>query len=403
MNTDVVIVGAGPGGCILSYLLARSGVNTILLEQHDRLDREFRGYFFQPLVLKIFKQMGLLHEILQIEHQKIQSFHFIDHGKTILSVRFDELPKPYNYGLIMSQPLLLQFFIDRALKYNHFVYLNGTAAKELIHEGDTMKGLKVRQKKGNELNIQSRLIVGADGRYSTVRKLAGIQTEKENEKFDFVWFDMPVLESQKYPYQIQIEDEGMLVYIPKGRNVVQIGWVIQKGTYSELKKKGIEYFRKLLMAIDPKLKNELPSHLHDFKQCSVLNVQVATANQWVKDGLMIIGDAAHTPSPFGGQGNSLAIQDAVVAHSTIMKALEQKSFTHSSLRQYEEMRRPSVTKIQHIQRRQAQILGVSHPLLARLRRSIFPLYEKTPLFTTVRNQMTLGTQELKLETRYFLD
>ena len=403
MNTDVMVVGAGPGGCILSYLLARSGIKTVLLEQHDSLDREFRGYFFQPLVLKIFEQMGLLHDILKIEHNKVETFQFKDHGKTILTVRFDELPKPYNYGLIMSQPLLLQFFIDRALKYDHFVYLNGTVAREFIQKEEKIKGLKVRQKNGNELSIQGRLIVGADGRYSTVRKLAGIEMEKENQKFDFVWFDLPISKDKELPYQIQIEDEGMLVSIPKGKNIVQIGWVIQKGTYPELRKKGIEDFRKLLIAINPALENELTRHLHDFKQCSVLNVQVATANQWVKDRLMLIGDAAHTPSPFGGQGNSLAIQDAVVAHKTIMKAFEQNSFTYLTLRRYEGVRRPSVAKIQSLQRRQAQLLGIRHPLLSQLRRSIFPLYEKTPLYKMVRKQMTLGTQELKLETKYFLD
>lgn len=402
MKCDVVIVGAGPGGSVLSYLLARSGVNTILIEQHDRLDREFRGYFFQPLVLKFFEQMGLLNDVLQIDHEKISAFHFIDHGKTLFSVRFDDLSKPYNYGLIMPQPLLLQFFINQALQYENFTYLSGAIAKDLIKEEDTITGVKIKQQK-EELIINSRLVVGADGRYSTIRKLAGIQVEKEDHKFDFVWFDMPKLKDKRYPLQIRIEEEGMLIYIPKGTNVVQVGWVIRKGTYPELRKKGIEYFQKLLKAVDPSLEEELPKHLLDFKQCSVLDIKVATANQWVQDGLMLIGDAAHIASPFSGQGNSLAIQDAVVAHDVIMKALEQKTLTIQSLKEYEEIRRPAVFKIQNIQRKQAELIGISNPLFLQLRRTIIPMIRKTALFTKMRDQLALGAQQLEVKTEYFQD
>ncbi|MBA4493088.1 FAD-dependent oxidoreductase [Paenactinomyces guangxiensis] len=402
MNTDVVIVGAGPGGCVLSYLLARSGVKTVLLERHDRLDREFRGYFFQPLVLKFFEQMGLLNDVLKMEHEKVDAFHFIDHGKTLFSVRFDDLPKPFNYGLIMSQPLLLQFLIDQALQYPNFTYLNGAIAKELIQEGSTIKGIKIKRRK-DEVTIKSGLVVGADGRYSTVRKLSKIQIEKEQHKFDFIWFDMPASKDRKYPLQIRIENKGMLIYIPKGSQVVQVGWVIRKGTYPEIKSKGIEHFQKQLIAVDPGLEEELPKHLLDFKQCSVLDIQTATAKQWVRDGLMLIGDAAHIASPFSGQGNSLAIQDAVVAHDVIMKALEQKSFSLPLLKRYEEIRRPAVLQIQRIQKRQADLIGISNPLLLQLRRAVIPLIGKTALFTKMRDQLALGAQQITVKTAYFKD
>jgi 2-polyprenyl-6-methoxyphenol hydroxylase-like FAD-dependent oxidoreductase len=389
MKADVVIVGAGPGGCVLGYLLARSGVKTVLLERHNRLDREFRGYFFQPLVLKFLDQMGLLNDILQIEHEKIDAFHFVDHGKTLFSVRFDDLSHPYNYGLQASQ-------------YDNFTYLSGVKATELVQEGTTTVGVKVIQKKEEE-TIQSRLVVGADGRYSTIRKLSGVQLEKEQHKFDFIWFDMPVLKGKKYPLQIQIEDEGMLIYIPKGPDVVQVGWVIRKGTYSEIKNKGIEDFQKQLITADPELEEELPQHLLDFKQCSVLDIQVATANQWVQDGLMLIGDAAHIASPFSGQGNSLAIQDAVVAHDVITKALTQvqSPLSMNLLKQYEEIMRPAVSQIQKIQRIQAELIGIKNPLLLHLRRAMVPLMLRTPLFNKMRNKLALGTKPLDIATFHF--
>ncbi|AAY60240.1 FAD-dependent oxidoreductase (plasmid) [Bacillus cereus] len=402
MKTDVVIVGAGPGGCFLSYLLARSGVKTVLLERHERLDREFRGYFFQPLVLKFFEQTGLLNDVLQIKHEKVDAFHFIDHGKTLFSVRFDELPKPYDYGLIMSQPLLLQFLIDQALQYDNFSYFSGTIAKEFIKEENKIAGIKAKQKK-QEIIIESRLVVGADGRYSTIRKLAGIPLDKESHQFDFVWFDMPALEGKRYLPHIQIEDEGMLIYIPKGSGVVQVGWVIRKGTYPDLRKKGIEYFQKQLIAVDPELEQQLSVYLHDFKQCSVLDIQVATSNQWVQDGLMLIGDAAHIASPFSGQGNSLAIQDAVVAHDVIMKALPQvqSSLAMHLLKQYEDIRRPAVSQIQKIQRIQAELIGVKNPLLLHLRRAVIPMISKTFLLKKMRNKIAIGIQPLDIATFHF--
>ncbi|WP_017154468.1 FAD-dependent oxidoreductase [Bacillus bingmayongensis] len=402
MKTDVVIVGAGPGGCFLSYLLARSGVKTVLLERYEHLNREFRGYFFQPQVLKFFEQTGLLNDVLQIKHEKVDAFHFIDHGKNLFSVRFDELPKPYDYGLIMSQPLLLQFLIDQALQYDNFSYFSGTMAKEFIKEENKIAGIKAKQK-NQEVIIQSRLVVGADGRYSTIRKLAGIQLDKESHQFDFVWFDMPALEGKRYLPHIKIENEGMLIYVPKGSGLVQVGWVIRKGTYSDLRRKGIESFQNQLITVDPELEQQLRVYLHDFKQCSVLDIQVATSNQWVHDGWMLIGDAAHIASPFSGQGNSLAIQDAVVAHDVIMKVLPkvQSSLPIHLLKQYEDIRRPAVSQIQKIQRIQAELIGVKNPLLLHLRRAVVPLISRTFLFKKMRNKIALGTQPLDVATFHF--
>jgi 2-polyprenyl-6-methoxyphenol hydroxylase-like FAD-dependent oxidoreductase len=304
----------------LSYLLARSGVGIALLERHQDLDREFRGYFFQPLVLKLFDQIGLLDKILQIPHQHVDVFKFVDHGKMLFEVRFDELDPPYNYGLNMPQPPLLEFFIREASQFPNFTYFGGTTAKELMKQDNSVIGLKARSAEG-EIELRSRLVVGADGRYSTIRKLADMSQTMDKFEFDFVWFDMPKTLEKDYPLQIKIEDRGMLIYIPKGEDLVQVGWVIRKKTYPELVKKGIDDFIRTLIAVEPDLQDALPQYLTSFKQCSVLDIQVGMTDEWVKDGLLLIGDAAHIASPFSGQGNSLAIQDAVVAHDAIMKAI----------------------------------------------------------------------------------
>ncbi|MED0677818.1 2-polyprenyl-6-methoxyphenol hydroxylase [Aneurinibacillus thermoaerophilus] len=403
-DVDVVVVGAGPGGCMLSYLLARSGVKTALLERHNSLDREFRGYFFQPLVLKLFDQLGLLEDILRIPHERVDMFKFVDHGKTLFEVRFDELEPPYNYGLNISQPPLLEYFIQQSSRFSNFTYFGGTTAKNLIKRGDSVHGiLAINQEE--EIELHSRLVVGADGRYSTIRKLADISQTMDKFEFDFVWFDMPKALGKDYPLQIKIEDEGMLIYIPKGEDQVQVGWVIKKKTYPELVKKGIDDFIRTLIVIEPDLQDVLPYHLKSFKQCSVLDIQVGMTDTWVRDGLLLLGDAAHIASPFSGQGNSLAIQDAVIAHDSIMKAMTTQGsgvLQESFLKNYELYRKPAVAEIQRIQAMQARLIAIKNPTFLGLRRTVAPVARRTSLFKKMRDKIAMGVQKIEVNTSFFL-
>ncbi|UFJ39030.1 FAD-dependent oxidoreductase [Brevibacillus humidisoli] len=404
VETDVVIVGAGPAGTVLAYLLARSGVRTILLERHSSLEREFRGYAFQPLVLKMFDQMGLLADLLRLEHHRADAFHFVDRGKELFSVRFDELPQPYNYALLMSQPLLLRFLIEQASRYDTFSFWSGTTARRLFRQGKEVAGVAVRRGE-QEVAIRARLVVGADGRYSTIRKLAGIEQEDQPIPYDFLWFDLPGgTFDHTFPLQISIEEGGMLIYIPKGPDLVQVGWVIEKGSYPDLRKRGIDAFRHQLATVAPELTQMLSKHLTDFKQVSVLDIQVSMAQQWCQDGLLLIGDAAHVASPFSGQGNSLAIQDAVAAHPRIVTALKEQHglISASRLQAFEEYRRPAVSAITRIQQMQARLIGINHPLLVRLRRILLPLVSKTPLLRRMREQLAMGAQPIHVASEYFV-
>ncbi|HZG85445.1 FAD-dependent oxidoreductase [Paenibacillus sp.] len=401
MEQEVVVVGAGPGGVVMAYLLARSGVKVALLERHVQLDREFRGYFFQPLVVKLLDEMGLLQGLLEKEHYKTGSFRFIDRKKELFSVNFFELKPPYDYGLLMHQPLFLQYMIDQASKFDTFTYLSGTRAAELLTENGAVAGIKALKGK-EELFLRSKLVVGADGRYSTIRKLAGIEMEQESHTLDFLWFDLPGQpEGQTGNIQIQIEEEGMLIYTPKGAEVTQVGWVIPKGTYAEIRSKGLEAFKKQVAAVDPKI-GPLLEHLQDFKQVSVLDIQVAMAKQWVRNGLMLIGDAAHIASPFSGQGNSLAIQDAVVAHGVLMRALRDAKgpIPADMMAEFERTRRGPVEKIKKIQRMQAKMISIRHPLFVRFRRTMLPIVRRTPLFKKMRDTIAMGAAPVRVHEEY---
>ncbi len=403
MKTDVIVVGAGPAGCVLSYLLARSGIQTVLVERHTELDREFRGYFFQPLVMKLFDQMGLLQDILRLEHEKVDAFHFIDHGRELFAVRFDDLPEPYNYGINLPQPPLLRFLIDRAQAFSNFTYLDGASASKLLMTGGQSGGLVIKRG-GQSVDITSRLVVGADGRFSTIRKLAGIEQQVKGVPFDFIWFDLPNPEHKRYPLSINIEDSGLLIYIPMGRDRVQVGWFIPKGGYKALREAGLDHFRDRLIAADPALRESLHQYLTDFKQCSVLDVEDAIAQTWAKDGVLLIGDAAHVASPFSGQGNSLAIQDAVVAHRVIIDELHMQHgiLMEVGLRAFEEVRRPAVEEIKHIQAMQTQLVTADSLFEIWLRRLGMTIIKHTPRFDAMRAKLALGAIPLHVATQYFV-
>ncbi|PGK39835.1 FAD-dependent monooxygenase [Bacillus cereus] len=404
-TTDVIVVGAGPGGCILSYLLARSGVQTVLVERHEDLSKEFRGYFFQPLVLDLFNQMGLLQDILKLTYQKVEKFQFIDHKKLLFEICFNELAPPYNYGINMPQDILLNFFIQKSSEFSNFTFLKSTQVRKLIESDGNIKGVMAKNKT-TDLNIYGRLIIGSDGRYSTIRKSSGITHTNEKFQFDLIWFDIPRKKEVEHNLQMRIEDKGMLIYIPKGSDLVQVGWLIRKGEYSQLRKKGIDYFHEQLIGSDISLKENLSTHLKDFSDCSILDINVSMADTWTKNGLMLIGDAAHTASPFSGQGNSLAIQDAVIAHDVIMKALiGQKEGTLSCeiLKAFEFYRRPAVVKIQKIQQMQANLVSLNGKLLSKLRRQVVPLMSKTNFFEKMRDKIALGVQPVNVNTCYFTD
>lgn len=403
MSKQVVVVGAGPGGVVAAYLLARSGVNVVLVERHAQLDREFRGYAFQPLVVKLLDEMGLLEDLLKLEHHKTKSFQFIDRKKELFSVNFFELKPPYNYSLLMHQPLFLQYMIDQASQYENFTYMNGTRVTGLWREGVKTFGINALRGK-EDIRIKSQLVIGADGRFSTVRKLSGVEMEQESHTLDFLWFDLlGQPEGQSGNLQIQIDNEGMLIYTPKGAALTQVGWVIPKGTYPALREEGIDAFKRKLAAVDPNI-TSLLDQLTDFKQVSILDIQVAMAKQWVQDGLILIGDAAHIASPFSGQGNSLAIQDAVVAHGVVMEALQRPTaevVPASELMAFEQMRREPVKKIQEIQRMQAKLLTIKSPWLIAMRRMLLPLIQHTPLFIKMRNQIAMGTAPISISCQYF--
>ncbi|WP_224269831.1 FAD-dependent monooxygenase [Haloprofundus salinisoli] len=356
LTPDVVVVGAGPAGCVLSYVLARSGVETLLLERNATLDREFRGFGFQPYVAWAFDQLGFLDDVLDLPHERVRRAYASVYGRRYRLLDFTDVSPREDYLLLMDQPPLLELLVERASEFETFSFRPSTAVTDVRTSGERVVGVDARDREATvDLEVESRLVVGADGRYSTVRKAAGIDAGLLESKLEIVWFKLEDA-SIDVTTQLRVGESGILVYAPLSDSVAQCGWPIEKGSYSDLREQGIEAFRRDLVSVDPDLHGTVETQLGGFEDCSLLHVEPGLCDRWVDDGLLLLGDAAHVASPFGGQGNSLAVQDAVVAHETIATALAETDRSDGALpaerlRPYEKRRYPAVERVLRLQRR----------------------------------------------------
>ncbi|WP_277554558.1 FAD-dependent monooxygenase [Halobaculum limi] len=375
VDADVVVVGCGPGGAVLSYLLARSGVDVALVERESTFQREYRGFGWNPGVVRLFDEMDLLADVLALAHETVTDGSFSLYGRRVSVLDFDLLDTDYPYALLMEQPALLELLVDRASAYEGFDFYPSTTVTDLWtdeNSGDRdavpVGGVVARDRSADEtVGFEGRCVVGADGRYSAVRERAGIGAGLFDSPIDLVWFKLPsgAVETDT---QGQIARDGVLVHFGLGAGELQVGYPIHAGTWSAIRESGFPAFRERVAAVDPGVAAAMAAHLDGFADTTLLDVAPGLAPEWTRDGLVLLGDAAHVASPLGAQGNPLAVEDAVVAHDRLVRALDGATGQHGSvegdgplprscLRAYEARRRPTVERVIGLQRRAADNLA----------------------------------------------
>ncbi len=350
-QTTCCVVGGGPGGAILALLLARRGVRVTLLERHGDFDRDFRGDTVHPATMEIMDQLGLAGRLLEIPHSKIRVMSLVTPSGTLRLADLGRLRTRYPYVTMMPQVRFLEFVTREAARYPEFELIMGARAQELLVEEGVVRGVRYRTRDG-EAAIRAALTVGADGRFSTVRKLADLETATSTPPIDVVWFRLP-----REPDDPAESGAG---YLRAGRAMVlldrgaewQIAFVILKGTFHGLKDAGIEAFRREIAATVPMLAGRVEL-LSDWKQVTMLSVAASRLPRWYRPGLLLIGDAAHVMSPVGGVGINYAIQDAVEAANVLTAPLKDGRLRTEHLAQVQR-RREWPTKV--IQAMQAMVL-----------------------------------------------
>ena len=412
---EAVVVGCGPGGAVLSYLLARSGVEVALVERAATFEREFRGLGYSPGVVDLFDEMGVLDRVLALDHETVRRGEFVLYGREVEMLDFDVLDTAHPYGLMMEQPALLELLVDAAGAYDGFSFHPETTVTDLLTEGNAVVGVRATDRDAGEtVEFRGPLVVGADGRFSTVRSAAGIDPGLFDSSLELVWFKLPS-DAVGATAQGRIERAGMLAYFGLGNGELQVGWFVPKGSFPDLRRAGIAAFRDRLAAVDPRLRPALEAHLTGFDRCSLLSIAPGVADEWVRDGLLLLGDAAHVASPLGAQGNALAIGDAVAAHAVVTAAIdgdrERGPIPASTLAGFESRRRPAVEEIITLQRRSERSLelfvkyGHRFPpaVVGPLARGMARLLPKSRLARRGIERFALGPDRVAVDTSRFVD
>jgi len=346
VTTKCCIAGGGPAGMMLGFLLARAGVDVVVLEKHADFFRDFRGDTIHPSTLDLMYELGLLDEFLKLPHQKVDHLTAQVGDERVRMIDLTHLPTRCKYVALMPQWDFLNFLADQGRRYKTFDLRMHTEAVDLIEEGGRVTGARARAP-GGELTIRADLVVGTDGRHSTIRDKAGFHSDDYGAPMDVLWFRLPRKESDEAETFGHIEAGVMMIMLNRG-DYWQCAFVIPKGGIDDVKMRGLEAFRKQVAMMSPFLGDRVVE-LKSWDDIKLLTVTVDRLRQWWRPGVICIGDAAHAMSPIGGVGVNLAVQDAVAAANRLAGPLRAGNASDEDLRAIEARRTFPVRVTQALQ------------------------------------------------------
>jgi len=320
MNTTCCIAGGGPAGMMLGFLLAREGVDVVVLEKWPDFFRDFRGDTIHPSTMEMLSELGLLDAFLTLPHQKTRRIEAIINDQKVSIADFSHLKTPAPYIAFMPQWDFLNFIAEQAKVYPNFHLLMETEATDIIEKEGVIVGIQAKTRE-KEFEIKAQLVIGADGRHSIIREKSKLKVTTSGTPIDVLWFTLP---------QGSIDTDVSLGYAKAGQFMVmldrdsywQCGYVIHKGEFEKMKMAGINTFQNNLIKLVPAKEKDIRALTWD--SLRLLSVTVDHLKTWYRPGLLCIGDSAHAMSPVGGVGINLAIQDAVAAARILAPELLKK-------------------------------------------------------------------------------
>jgi 2-polyprenyl-6-methoxyphenol hydroxylase-like FAD-dependent oxidoreductase len=329
------IAGGGPAGMMLGYLLARAGVEVLVLEKHGDFLRDFRGDTIHPSTLEVMHELGLLDEFLKLPHQKVYELNAQVGEMRLTIADFRYLPTRCGFVAFMPQWDFLNFLAEKAGRYPGFKLLMEAEVTGLIEESGRVVGVRVKTANG-EIEMRVDLVVGADGRSSIVREKAGLPVKEFGAPMDVLWFRLKRTGEDPVATMGRFDSGRIFIALNRG-DYWQCGYVIAKGQFDEMRRQPFETFRAAIVKLAPYVGDSV-QELRGWDDVKLLTVRVDRLLDWFRPGLLCIGDSAHAMSPVGGVGINLAIQDAVAAANVLFKPLRQGQLTLDHLRRVQQRR-----------------------------------------------------------------
>ena len=317
LSTTCCIAGGGPAGMMLGLLLARAGIDVVVLEKHADFLRDFRGDTIHPSTLALMDELGLLDDLLKLPHNKVPKLQVTIGDTPVTIADFTFLPPRHAFIALMPQWDFLDFIADRARAYPNFKLIMQASVVDLIEEGGRIVGVRATSPEG-PLDVRARLTVGCDGRKSIVRAKAGLEVEDIGAPIDVFWMRISRLPGDP-PTGGRVGPGSFFAVLDRG-DYFQLAYVIAKGSAERIMQAGLPAFRQTVAKALPFLAARV-DELKSWDDVKLLSVSIDRLRTWYRPGLLCIGDAAHAMSPVGGVGINLAIQDAVAAANLLWKPL----------------------------------------------------------------------------------
>lgn len=340
------IVGGGPAGMMLGYLLGRAGIDVVVLEKHADFFRDFRGDTVHPSTLQVMDELGLIDGFLKLPHQRLQQMDGLFGGTSVRIADLGRLRVKHPFIAFMPQWDFLNFLRESGAKFPSLKVMMSTEAVDLIRRGDAISGVRANTPEGM-IDIEADLTVACDGRHSLVREKAGLEVEEIGAPMDVLWFRAGKAPDESERLFARVDPGKMMVTFDRG-DYWQCAYVIAKGQYDSVKARGLQALLDDVVRMAPVLKSGI-GEVKSWDDVKLLTVAINRLKRWTRPGLLCIGDAAHAMSPVGGVGVNLAVQDAVATANILAARLMQGYRPEEELDEVRKRREFPVSMTQRMQ------------------------------------------------------